>query len=138
MVMQKGRDFILRVEDESVDDSFLILGAARTVSFSVNNNPIDITSLNSNGFKELQSLGGVYSLSVKLDGIFKDSNAEELIRGASIARCIKNYQFVFPNGDYIESSFAITLYQRQGTYNGLETFSLNLESSGEYEFYKGE
>lgn len=137
MVMQKAKDIVLKVGDGSDPEVFNTIGAARATSFTVNNNVVDITSLNSNGFKELQANGAVQSISIQLDGIFKDSSAEEEVRTAAFNGSLKNYQFQFANGDYIESSFAVVSYLRQGSYNGLELFTLRLESSGQYSFTKG-
>lgn len=137
MTMQKGRDLAVKIGDGADVEIFETLGVARATSLTVNNNAIDITTLNSNGFKELQADGGVQFLSIQLDGIFKDSNAEELLREAALNRVAKNYQFIFPNGDYIASAFVVDSYQRQGSYSGLELFSLKLSSTAAYSFTKG-
>jgi len=137
MTMQKGRDLLIKVSGGTEVASYITVAAARTTSFSINNNAFDITSMNSNGFQELQAEGGVQSLEIKLDGIFKDSASEEIIRQTAFLRDIRSYQLCFPNNDTIKSNFVVASYKREGTYNGLETFSLALKSSGSYEFNKG-
>jgi len=129
--MQKGRDLLLKVGDGGTTEVFTTLGAARATTVSIENNPVDITSLNSKGFQELQIKGGVQEIEISVEGIFKDSAAEEILRAAAFNRSVKNYQLIFPNGEMIEGAFVISQYQREGSYNGLEVFSLKLLRTGE-------
>jgi len=129
--MQKGKDLLLKVGDGGTSEIFTTLGAARATTVSIENNPVDITSLNSKGFQELQVKGGVQSIEIHVEGIFKDSAAEEALRAAAFNRSVKNYQLIFPNGEMIEGAFVISQYQREGSHNGLEVFSLKLLRTGE-------
>ena len=43
---------------------------------------------------------------------------------------IQNYDLVFSDGSKISGAFLITSYERAGEFNGEETFSVTLESSG--------
>jgi len=137
MVMQKGRDLALKIGNGEMEEEFTLIAAAKAISLSINNNVIDISSLNSNGFQELQSNGGMQSTVIQMEGIFKDSASEEILREVAFKRHNRNYQFIFANGDSIKGAFVVNNYKRQGSYNGLETFSLQLLSSGEYAFTKG-
>jgi len=44
---------------------------------------------------------------------------------------IDTYKLLFGDGDHIVGSFQITSYERAGEFNGEETYSLTLESSGQ-------
>lgn len=131
MTMKKGKDLLLKAGDGGAPESFITLGAARTTSVLIENNPVDITSLNSKGFQELQVKGGIQNLEISVEGIFKDGEAEDLLRSAAFNRELKNYQLIFPNGEVVEGVFLISQYQREGSYNGLEMFSLKLLRTGE-------
>jgi predicted secreted protein len=48
-----------------------------------------------------------------------------------------HYQLVFGNADTIDGSFKITSYERSGEFNGEETYSITLESSGQITFTAG-
>ena len=127
---QKGRDLLLKIGNGASPEVFTTLGAARTLALSVNNNPVDITALNSNGLQELQADGGVQNLTLNLEGLFKDAAAEEALRLAAFNRSSKNYQLIFPNGHILSGAFIVSSYHREGSYDGLETFTAVLQRSG--------
>ena len=123
MTSQKGRDFLLKIGDGADPEVFATLGAARTNAMRVNNNPVDDTSMDSQGVQSMIGDAGVQTMELTIDGLFKDAAAEEVLRAAAFAGDTVNYQMAFPNGDVIERPFVIREYSRGGTYDGLETFS---------------
>ncbi len=137
MSSQKGRDLLLKIGDGSNPEAFATIGAARIASVNINNNPIDITAMNSNGLQALQADAGIQFLDIALDGLFKDSVAEELLRASAFNRSLKNYELVFPNGSKITGAFVVTSYKRDGVYDGLESFSVRLLRSGISSFTAG-
>lgn len=114
--------------------SGVLLGGLRTTTFTMNNSPIDISTKDTNGWRELLEDGSLKSVSISGDGIFKDSATDETIRAAVFAGSLSTYTLVFPNNDTIEGTFLVTGYSRTGGYEGAETFTLSLESSGEPTF----
>lgn len=137
MSSQKGRDLLLKVGNGADPEIFTTIGAARTVSMVLNNQPVDKTGMASDGFQELQADAGVQSLELRLDGLFKDAAAEEALRLAAFSRTAKNYQLQFPNGDVLEASFIIHDYNRRGSFDGLETFSVSFSRTGSSAFTPG-
>lgn len=137
MPSQKGRDLLLKIGDGGGTEIFTAIGAARLTSMTLNNRPVDSTHLDSNGLQVLQADAGVQSLAVSLEGLFKDSAAEELLRAAAFSRVARNYQMVFPNGDMISASFAVHDYNRGAPFDGLEAFSVVLLRSGASTFTPG-
>jgi TP901-1 family phage major tail protein len=107
-----------------------LLGGLRTTNFTMNNQVIDVSTKDTNGWRELLEDGNVKFFSISGDGIFKDSASDETIRGYVFANTLNTFTFIFPNGDTIEGTFQITNYQRKGDYEGAETYSMTLESSG--------
>jgi TP901-1 family phage major tail protein len=137
MPSQKGRDLLLKIGNGADPEVFSTIGAARAVSVSLNNQPTDATTMDSNGLQELQAAAGVQSLELTLEGLFKDSAAEEALRLSAFNRTAKNYQLLFPNGDSFAAAFAIHGYRRSGSFDGLETFSLTLIRTGGGTFIPG-
>lgn len=131
MPSMKGRDFLLKIGDGGETEVFSTIGAARTNALSINNSPVDATSMNDNGVQVLVSDAGVQSMQITIEGLFKDAAAEETLRAAAFARTEKNFQLVFPNGDSYEAAFAIQDYNRSGVYDGVETFSATLARTGD-------
>lgn len=130
MPSHKGRDFLFKIGDGEESESFATLGAARIVSLSIDNQPLDATAMDSDGMQQLDADGGVQSMVVRLDGLFKDSAAEALLRTAAFDRSAANYRMIFPNGDQYNAAFVVESYTRGGSYDGLESFTATLRRSG--------
>lgn len=137
MTLQKGRDLLLKIGDGGAPEVFTTIGAARTASITLNNQPVDGTTIGSTGLQELVADAGVQSLKISLDGLFKDSASEERLRAAAFNRTLDNYALFFPNGDSYSAAFVIESYSRGGTFDGLETFSATLARSGAGTFTPG-
>lgn len=137
MPSQKGRDLLLKIGDGANPEVFTTLGAARTVAMVLNNQPVDSTTMDSNGFQSLQADAGVQSFEIMLEGLFKDAAAEETLRLSAFNRTVKNYQLLFPNGDMFAASFVIGDYRRGGSFDGLETFAATFIRSGSGTFTPG-
>jgi len=130
MTGQKGRDFLIKIGDGGTPEIFTAIGAARTNAMNVNNNLVDKTTMDSQGIQEMIADAGVQTVQLTIDGLFKDSASEEILRAAAMDRKMSNYQLAFPNGDIYEAAFAVQDYNRGGAYDGLETFSATLVRSG--------
>lgn len=130
MTSFKGRDFILKIGNGAVPEIFSTIGAARSVAMALNNNPLEATTMDSQGVQSFLADAGVQSMQITLDGFFKDSIAEDLMRAAAMGRVLRNYQLIFGNGDMYQAGFVIQDYNRGGSHDGLETFSVTLLRSG--------
>lgn len=130
MPSQNGRDLLLKIGDSGSPETFTTIGAARTVEMTLDNHPADATPMNSSGMAVLQADAGVQSLEIVLQGLFKDSAAEETLRTAAFSRTANNYQLLFPNGATYAARFVIGDYRRGGSYDGLESFAVTLLRSG--------
>lgn len=130
MPSQKGRDFLLKIGNGANPEVFSVIGAARTNQMQINNNPVDSTSMDSQGVQTMIGDAGVQTMEITIDGLFKDETAEQTLRTAAFDRQSMAYQLAFPNGDMYEANFIIQDYTRGGTYDGLETFSATFVRNG--------
>lgn len=137
MPSQKGRDLLLKIGDGEEDESFTALGAARTTAMTIDNRPIDATTMEDGGVQRLAGAAGLQSMTLRLEGLFKDSAAEERLRAAAFSRSADNYLLCFPNGDTYAAAFVVQDYARTGTHDGLESFSVTLARSGDGVFTAG-
>lgn len=137
MPSHKGRDLLLKINSAGSPTVFTTIGAARTTAMTINNNPQDATTMDSDGLQQLDIQAGVQSMQIRLDGLFKDAAAEETLRDAAFARAARRYQMVFPNGDMYEADFIVESYSRGGTHDGLETFGVVLSRTGGGTFTAG-
>ena len=135
MAAGKGSSFLLK--DNSTGTPATI-GGLRSTSMTINGEAVDITTKDSNAFissgndkaRDLLQGGGVRSMTLSASGVFTDSSTENLVRGFAFDGAIQNYDLVFSDGSKIAGAFLITSYERAGEFNGEETYSVTLESSG--------
>lgn len=131
MAAQKGSLVLLKVGNGgSPTETFTTIGGLRTNSFTHNNQTVDTTSKDSGAWRQLLDGAGIRSITLSGSGVFTDAATEETVRGFAMNNQIKNYQMTFGNGDSMTGAFQITSYQRAGSYNGEETYSLTLASAG--------
>lgn len=131
MAAQKGLLFLLQIGDGGTPtEAFTSIASARETSFTHNNEVVDITAKDQNGWREILAGAGMKSVSVSISGVFKDTAAEELLRAAAVDGDVVNYRIISGNGDQWQGPFIITSYERGGSYNGEETFSATLENAG--------
>ena len=138
MTSQKGRDLLLKIGDGLDPESFTALGAARTTGMTLNNQLVDATNIAAAGMQSFIADAGMQSLQLRLEGLFKDSAAEERLRAAAFNRTAPNFELQFPNGDKYAAAFAVQEYARTGAYDGLEAFSVTLQRSGAGSFTTGD
>ena len=136
MAAQKGSSFLLK---DNSGGSAVVIGGLRSTSMTINGEIVDITAKDSATFtgssghdigRALGSNMGIRSMSVSASGVFTDSAGENNLRGAAFTGSSVNYDLVFGDGSTVKGAFIITSYERAGEYNGEETYSVSLESSG--------
>ncbi len=135
MTAQKGSLVLLKVGDGATPtESFTTVGGLRTTSFTHNNQTVDATNKDSGAWRELLDGAGTRSVSISGSGVFTDSAAEETVRGYAMNNAINNYELTFGNGDKLSGAFQITSYQRAGSHNDAESYSVTLASAGQVSF----
>jgi TP901-1 family phage major tail protein len=132
MAGQKGRDFLLK--QGTVAGGVTTVSDCRTLSSSVNNEMVDITSKDSNGFRTLLEGAGTQALTVTATGVFTDTAILNTIKEYANANSINSFVLVFGNGDTIEGQFQFASFESAGDQNNEETYNFTLESSGEWTF----
>ncbi len=137
MPSMKGRDLLLKVGNGGTPEVFTTVGAARTLSMTIDNRAVDVTAMDAGGLQALNAQAGLQGMQVVLQGLFKDSASEEMLRAAAFSRAVGNYELVFPNADKYAAAFVVENYTRSGAHDGLETFTVTLRRSGGGTFTAG-
>ena len=130
MGAEKGSAFLLKVGNGAEPPVFATVAGMRTTQMSVNGEPVNVTSKDSGGWRELLSGAGVRSVSVAASGIFTGSAAEVRIRSSALAGTIDDYELSFESGEILRGRFLVTRLDYSGDYNGERNYALSLESSG--------
>ena len=128
MTAQAGIHFLLKLGSRAAQPR--TLAGLRATQMRLDNDLIDTTHKDSLGSRTLLAQAGTQKLTVTASGLFTNQAVEEETRLIAFQKRIETYCLFFPNGDVLESAFYISHYERSGDYNGEETYSLTLESSG--------
>jgi TP901-1 family phage major tail protein len=130
MPAEKGSAFLLKIGDGAAPPVYATVAGLRTTQMSVNGEPVNVTSKDSGGWRELLSGAGVRSVSVAGSGIFTGSTAEARLKSNAIGGLIDDYELSFESGERMRGRFLLTRLDYAGDYNGERTYGLALESSG--------
>lgn len=109
------------------------IAGMRTKGISFNGDPVDITSDDSSGYRELLTTAGNMSLDISIDGITKDNE----LRTAALANTdleLASVTIEYPNGDTLSGTFLLVSLEETGAYNDAMTFSGSLQSSGAWTY----
>ena len=136
MAANRGSAFLLK---ENSSGTPIVIGGMRSTSMSINGETVDVTAKDSASFdgqagndigRVLLPNAGIRSMSISASGVFIDSASENTTRTTAFSGDMVNYDLIFADTSSAKGAFIITSYERAGEYNGEETYSLTLESSG--------
>lgn len=106
-----------------------IVGGLRETSSSIQGSPIDITTMEDNGYRTLLDEVGEKMIDLNISGILKDTILKDLtLDGSSLL--LTDIEVVYPDGTKLGGDFFISNYETAGTYNDAITFTGTLVSSG--------
>jgi TP901-1 family phage major tail protein len=120
-----GRTVVLEVAGAAV-------AGARTKSFTIGNEPVDITSDDDSGFRTMLSVAGTKTLDMSIEGVTKDGALIALASGSS--GLIEEVEITFPGIGTIAGDFFVASVELGAAYNEASTFSASLQSSGAYTY----
>lgn len=132
-----GRLLRLAIGDGGEPESFQLIAGLRTTALLLDNAPLDVTTVASEGFRMLMPDGGLQSLSVSGEGLVTDAAADRLLYLQAVNRTLARYRLTFGNDDVFEGPFAVSRFQRSGAQAEAESFSITLESAGDIDFLAG-
>lgn len=128
---QKGRAFLLKVSDGTSPTTYVTVTGLRATGIQINSNPVDITNKSSAGWRELLPDGGIRQVTFTGSGLVDSASAQLItLESAALNGTLIEAQVISGKGDSLMGTFAVSAFQRDGTHNDAETFSVTLENSG--------
>ncbi len=118
-----GRDF----EIKDSDGELLCLGVT-TKGFEIANEPIDITSDDSNGWQTFMAKNGQKAITMTIDGVFTDDRLK--IKALSNENIMLTDVTVYDGKTTLTGDWVIASFSNAGEKDGSVTFSASLSSSG--------
>jgi len=137
MSAQKGKDLLLKVDSDGGGNFITVAGLrARTLAF--NAATVDITNTESTGeWRELLAGAGIKTARISGNGVFKDAQSDETVRGYFFDGVQRDWQVIVPDFGTVEGPFQVSTLEYAGQHDGEMTFDLALESAGQLSFTAG-
>ncbi len=133
MAVQSGRDLLIKI-DLTGDGSFGTLAGLRATRLTFNADTVEVTSLDSGGWRELLAGAGVRSAAISGSGVFRDAATDARARAIFFAGDTPAFQVIVPDFGVVEGPFQITALEYAGAHDGEATYSLSLASAGPLAF----
>lgn len=133
MAVQKGRDILLKIA--GAGGGFVTVAGLRARTIALNARTVDATDGDSAGrWRELLAGAGVKSAAVSGQGIFRDAEADALIREAFFSQAAQTWRLIVPDFGQLEGPFLVSALEYAGEHEGEATFAISLASAGEIAF----
>lgn len=129
-----GKDLLLKKEIDGFPGTYAEFAGIRSNSFTFNGESVDITTKDSNGFREFLGGAGIRSMSLSGSGIFNDDTAFGEVNTKMLAGDLVNMEITAPGLGAYTGPFHIGSLEVSGEYNGEATYSISLESAGAITF----
>ena len=134
MAVQAGKDLLVKV-DMTSDGQFETIAGLRATRVSFNAEPVEVTSLDSEGgWRELLAGAGVRYAAISGSGVFRDAGTDERARQLFFDGLTPDFQIVIPSFGIIEGPFQVAAIEYGGSLNGEATYELSLQSAGQLSF----
>ena len=133
MTAQNGKDLLIKI-DMTGDEQFETLAGLRATRISLNAETVDVTSLQSGGWRELLGGAGVKTAAISGSGVFRDDDTDERARQIFFAGSVPDFQVIIPGFGTLQGPFQITGIDYAGSHNGEATYELSLASAGALTF----
>lgn len=124
-----GRDLLIQRSTDG-GTTYNTIASVRTKSVAINNEPIDITTDDSDAWRTLLAEPGNRSIDLSVAGIWTDDDLLAQISAATASVALQDLQIVYPDTSTHEGDFMINTFNVTGEYNGAATFEASFQSSG--------
>ncbi|MEM7753065.1 MAG: phage major tail protein, TP901-1 family [Pseudomonadota bacterium] len=133
MAAQSGKDLLIKL-DMTGGGQFETVAGLRATRLSFNAESVDVTSLASEGWRELLGGAGVKAASISGSGVFRDASTDERARQIFFDGETPEFQVIIPDFGIVEGPFQVTSIEYAGSHNGEATYELALASAGALTF----
>lgn len=120
-----GRDLLI------LKNATAIAGAQEN-GISIDNSPVDITSIGSGGYRTLADFAGMRSLDISISGVWENKIIRDEALGGTLL--LTDITIEFADGGSLSGDFYLASYEENGAHDGSVTFTASLQSSGAWTY----
>lgn len=124
MAKNVGRKFLVKRGDPAAT-----IANVRTRTLSINRELIDVSDDDSSGWRELLADIGQAEVNMTVEGVFSSHDIIE--EALDLTSGLVAHELEFPDTSTIAGDFALSSFELTGEYNGVATYSFEIQSSGE-------
>lgn len=118
----------------SIKKNNVTIAKVRTKTVTVNNEPIDITNDDDNGFRTLLADPATRSIELSVEGVMDGATFRAIAAGATATdNMLTDITIAWPSGS-IAGNFYLASYAETGAHNDAVTFTMTLQSSGAFTY----
>ncbi len=121
-----GRDLLIK-------KNAVAIAGAQENGISIDNSPVDITSISDGGYRTLADFAGMRALDISVSGVWTDT----VMRDAALAATgmlLTDITIDFADGGDISGDFYLASYEESGAHDGAVTFTCSMQSSGAWTY----
>lgn len=126
MAAASGRDLILQIDTGS---GYVAIAGVRSKSISINNDPVDITSDDDDGWRKLLPEPGQRGIDLSVSGVTKDQILCAEIMAATSSITLQNLKIIYPDGSNYLGSYCLSGFSNTAEYNGAVVFDASFQSA---------
>ncbi len=138
MTAQKGKDILIKLLVSAADAQnkvYSTMAGLRAHNISLNAASIDVShAAQTHQWRELLDGGGIKTMSVSGEGVFRDDDADDKVRRQFVDGAISEWLIHIPDFYNVTGNFQVTGLEYAGEYDGEVTWRLSLESAGALSF----
>tara|TARA_R110000868_G_scaffold223318_2_gene475203 strand:- start:10981 stop:11367 length:387 start_codon:yes stop_codon:yes gene_type:complete len=108
------------------------IAGAQENGISIDNSPIDITSIGDGGYRTLAEFAGMRALDISVSGVWVDKVIRDQALGTTML--LTDITIEFADGGDIAGDFYLASYEETGAHDGAVTFTAALQSSGAWTY----
>ena len=133
MAAQAGKDLLIKL-DTTGGGQFETVAGLRATRLTFNAQPVEATSLESGGWRELLAGAGVRSAAIAGSGVFRDAGTDTRAREVFFSGEAPDFQVIIPGFGTVAGAFQITAIEYAGSHDGEATYELAMASAGPLTF----
>jgi TP901-1 family phage major tail protein len=135
MAAQKGRDILLkRGNGDGPPETFTAVAGIRTTSIDLNSAAVDVSTADSDGWRELLAGAGIKTFSLAGGGVFKDDATQASVTNDYVNDVMSNWQIIIPAMGTFAGQFQVQKLSIKGDHDKEVSFDISLESASPLTF----
>lgn len=121
-----GRDFLIK-------KGSTVIASVRAKTVTINGEPIDVTTDDSNGYRNLLDKAATRSIDMSVEGLTDDDTLRAAMLGSG-SLLLTDINVEYPDGATLTGDFFMTSLEETGQHTDAVGFSASFQSSGQWTY----